>query len=73
MQSTLDDFCEWAEQNDMKLNPDKCVNMNVTFMRDPRIAPPLQMCSTDLQIVDNVKILGVTISSNLKWDCHNYV
>ena len=70
VQTTLNDFCEWAELNDMTLNPDKCVNMNVTFMQNPPEGQPLQMCSKDLQIVDKVKILGVTISSNLKWDCH---
>lgn len=44
--------------------------MNVTFMQNPPDAQPLQVCSKDLQIVDEVKILGVTISSNLKWDRH---
>ena len=57
-------------QNDMKLNPNKCVNMNVCFMKNPPEIVPLKMCLKDLKQVDNVKILGVTISSDLKWDLH---
>jgi hypothetical protein len=45
MQTTLDDFSQWANNNDMKLNPDKCVNMNVSFLRNPLQVPPLQICS----------------------------
>jgi hypothetical protein len=70
IQSTLDEFCKWAKDNDMKLNPAKCVNMNVSFLQNLPHAQPLQMCSRDLQMVDKIKILGVTIASNLKWDCH---
>ena len=70
LQSVLDEFCRWATQNDMKLNPDKCVNMNVCFMKNPPEFFPLKMCLKDLKQVDNVKILGVTISSDLKWDLH---
>ena len=70
LQSVLDEFCRWATQNDMKLNPDKCINMNVCFMKNPPETVPLKMCLKDLKQVDNVKILGVTISSDLKWDLH---
>ena len=70
IQSVLDEFCRWATQNDMKLNPDKCVNMNVCFMKNSPEIVPLKMCLKDFKQVDNVKIPGVTISSDLKWDLH---
>ncbi|XP_072017051.1 uncharacterized protein [Amphiura filiformis] len=44
--------------------------MNVTFMKNPPDSAPVQMYSENLAIVDKVKILGVTISSDLKWDLH---
>ena len=61
LQSTLDEFSEWARKNDKKLNPDKCVNMNVSFMKQPTQFPSLQICSKDLNVVNHIKILGVTI------------
>jgi hypothetical protein len=70
IQSVLNDFSKWAVDNNMKLNPDKCVNMNVCFMRNPPQLPPLQICSKNLQVVDYVKILGVLLTADLKWDKH---
>ena len=43
---------------------------HVCFMKNPPEIVPLKMCLKDLKQVDNVKILGVTISSDLKWDLH---
>ncbi len=54
----------------MKINPDKCATMTVCFMKNIPQLPPLQISSTDLHTVDCVKILGVLISSDLKWDKH---
>ena len=42
------------------------VNVNVCYMKNPPEIVPLKMCLKDLKQVDNVKILGVTISSDLK-------
>ena len=70
MQSILDDFSDWSVCNNMKLNPDKCAVMNVCFMKNPIRLPPLEICSQQLQMVDRVKILGVQISHDLKWNNH---
>ncbi len=70
MQSVLNEFYEWAIQNNMKINPDKCATMTVCFLKNIPQLPPLQISSTDLHTVDCVKILGVLISSDLKWDKH---
>ena len=70
MQRALDEFGDWSVQNNMKLNPSKCMAMNVCFMKNPLRLTPLEICSQQLQIVDCVKILGVQISSDLKWSAH---
>ena len=70
MQSILDDFSDWSVCNNMKLNPDKCAVMNVCFMKNPIRPPPLEICLQQLQMVDCVKILGVQISHDLKWNNH---
>ena len=68
MQSVLDQFSQWADENNMKLNPDKCATMTVCFMKNIPQFPPLRISSTELHTVECVKILGVLISSNLRWD-----
>ena len=54
----------------MNLNATKCMFMDVTFVCDPPVLTPLRLCDQDLQSTDVVKILGVKIAKNLKWDIH---
>ena len=35
MQADLDEFLEWSETNQLKLNPAKCQAIQICFMRDP--------------------------------------
>ena len=55
MQSVLDQFSQWAYENNMKLNPDKCATMTVCFMKNIPQFPPLRISSTEL---------------HLRWDKH---
>ena len=70
MQRSLDEFSDWSSQNNMKLNPGKCAAMNICFMKNPLRKTPLEICSQQLQSVECVNILGVQISSDLKWNDH---
>ena len=36
----------------------------------PCVLPPLRLCGQDLQSTEVVKILGIKITSDLKWDVH---
>ena len=71
IQSVLDKFSEWAQQNHMNINLGKCCNMNVCFMKKniPHF-PTLRILDTELEMTDCVKILGVLVSADLKWDEH---
>ncbi len=57
-------------QNNMKINSDKCATLTVCFMKNIPRLPHLHISTTDLQTVDCVKILGILIRSDLKWDKH---
>ena len=54
----------------MNRNPKKCMYMDVSFTRDPCVLEPLRLSGEELQTTDIVKILGVKISKDLKWDVH---
>ena len=63
LQSYLSQFHKWALENNMKLNPSKCLSMNVSFSRNP--LPPQMLCieNTPLPNVPSIKILGVIFKS----------
>ena len=63
-------FDDWTLCNNMKLNPTKCMYMDVSFMKDPQVLPPLRLCNQNLQTADVVKILGIKIAKDLTWDTH---
>ena len=70
MQHALNDFHDWFLQNNMSLNPTKCLVMSVSFSKNPPVPIPLSIGDKILNSVDKAKILGITVQSNLKWDSH---
>ncbi len=70
IQCDLDNFDQWATENHMNLNPAKCMFMDSTFVKEPPMLPPLRLCGQDLQSTEVVKILGIKITNDLKWDVH---
>ena len=57
-------------ENHLSLNPSKCQTMQVYFGR--REPPPTVYCISDFQLqqVSHVKLLGVILQNDLKWDSH---
>ena len=70
IQCDLDSFDQWATENHMNLNPAKCMFMDITFVKGPPVLPPLRLCGQDLQSTEVVKILGIKITNDLRWDVH---
>ena len=70
MQPTVTQFSEWSQMNGMKLNPVKCTRMEISFMRDPPTIVPIRLQNCVIDCVDTVKLLGITIQKDLKWDSH---
>ena len=54
----------------MKLNAAKCCTMSVSFARNLQHHEILLINDTQLENVHYVKVLGVIIQDNLKWDRH---
>ena len=68
LQSELNELTSWAEDNGFSLNPTKCQTLQVYFGRRSIVQPSFVISNTRLQCVPNVKLLGVTLQNNLKWD-----
>ena len=55
----------------MKLNPGKCKEMVINFMKNPNfLLGPIVVGSTMIQRVKFYKLLGVFIDDDLKWSTH---
>ena len=54
----------------MQLNADKCKEIIIDFKKNPHNISPLEVDGHELPVTDCAKILGVTISSDLKWNNH---
>lgn len=68
LQRDLHALEQWAKTWGMRFNPKKCVIMRIGRSSN---APWLyDMCGEVLQTTPSAKYLGVTISSDLKWETH---
>lgn len=54
--------------NNMSLNVSKCHTMRVYFGKTPITPLDVKLANQTLEQIDCVKILGVTVQSNLKWN-----
>ena len=69
--SSIVSSCEdWTLDNNMKLNALKTKEMRVNFSFGSPSYPPIVINGQTVDIVDHVKLLGVTISNDLKWNLH---
>ena len=60
----------WSQSNNMSLNPAKCFTLHVSFLKNPPLPEILSVNDSILCNVQNIKILGIIIQSNLKWNLH---
>jgi hypothetical protein len=73
IQLGVNEVQNWTETNLAQLNEDKCKELRIDFSRNSNTSntlAPISVNGKELEIVNNAKILGITISSDLKWKVH---
>ena len=65
-----DQLCEWAAKNKMVLNTDKCQIMHFFTAKRPLVLPSVTMHDRSIPVVDQAKLLGVTITDDMTWQTH---
>ena len=63
---------QWSITNKLQLNPDKCKEMLIDFKRTQHQFDAITVNFMELERVNSVKVLDVTIASTLQWNCHLY-
>jgi hypothetical protein len=71
MQDITDGICKDADDDNMMINAVKCANLPISAStrHDPALAP-VTANGQAIPQVTSLKLLGVTIQNNLKWDTH---
>ena len=69
-QNIVDRVIQWSDENRVQLHPDKCKELRITFSKNPSVLDPLIVNGKKIETVDNVKLLEVTMSSDLTWNVH---
>ena len=70
LQQELDNVTQWSSANNMKLNVKKTKDFNVSFLINQPLAQPLIVNNQPLEAVNTIKLLGVNLTSDLKWATH---
>ena len=69
LQTDLDKLTEWSDTWLLEYNADKCLHLHLG-KEGPSAQVPYKLSNTELKTVDNIKDIGVTIESKLKFDIH---
>ena len=70
LQRDIDRLGSWAKKWGMRFQPVKCNMMQLTRKRIKKIHASYTLEGTNLENVESIKYLGVTITSDLRWNTH---
>ena len=59
---------EWSRENTAHLNPRNCKELRISFVKQDAVFDPVVVNGKELEVVNCVKLLGLTISNNLTWN-----
>ena len=70
VQKQMKEVSKYAAENEMKLNKDKTKVMLFNSARQSDFMPKIEVDGQNLDVVEEFKLLGVMISSDLKWQAN---
>ena len=69
-QRHTDKVIQWYLENRVQLNTEKCKEMRISFSKLQQEFEPILINGDTLEVVENVKLLGLNNFSNLTWNTH---
>ena len=70
LQEVTDSIVDWSRGNKFQLNPSKCKEFVVSFKRNQPNFPPISINGSQIERVEKLSILGLSITRDLKWNDH---
>ena len=68
-QITAKEVVDWSTKNRFQVNSEKCKELRISFTSASEF-PPVIIGQKCIKLVEDAKLLGVTISSDLTWNAH---
>jgi hypothetical protein len=71
LQEKVDQVANWSNNNKFQsVNSGKCKELRINFTKDPCRDEPVKINDKHLEVVTSAKILGMTITDDLKWNVY---
>ena len=70
VQTLIDDLTKQISENQFKLNKTKCKELRIAFCKQRAMFDLITVNGEILEVGDSAKILGLSVSNNLKWNNH---
>ena len=70
IQSDVEELIAKSNQNKFQLNESKCKELRISFAKSTADFAPIVINGKAIEVVSTVKLLGLNISSDLRWNCH---
>ena len=68
MQVQLGELEQFTLDNEMKINQDKSKVMIFNNARTVDFMPDMRLCGGELEVVDEMRLLGLVVTSDLSWN-----
>ena len=68
LQNTVNKIANWSKETKFQLNPSKCKELRKNFTKQPRNDELEKIDGQCFETVKSVKVLGLTITDDLKWN-----
>ncbi|CAB4016967.1 RNA-directed DNA polymerase from transposon BS [Paramuricea clavata] len=67
----INEISQFASKRGMELNPKKCKEMIITFLKyNHTCFSPIYISGVSVELVSSFKLLGVHLSNDLRWNSH---
>lgn len=70
IQEKVDELTRHISIDKLTLNESKCKELRISFSKSPPDFDPITINNKQLEVVESVKLLGMHISNDLKWNSH---
>ena len=70
IQNDVDELVEKSKENRFQLNVAKCKELRISFAKHSVDLDPILVNGEAINVAHTVKLLGLNISSDLRWNCH---
>ena len=70
IQVAVDELVRQAEMDKFQLNETKCKELQISFSKSVDPFDAVTINNKPIEVVTSVKLLGLTISNNFKWNAH---